>query len=207
VSCFARSIGRLRAMAYALTWLPDVLAEAGLAVERVPGWESRGRGDIGEVLGVLCHHTGGPRHGNLPSLGTLLDGRPGIPGPLAQLAVGRDGTFYVLAAGRCNHAGAGQWGGISGANRHFIGIEGENDGTADDLPWPGVQWRAYVRGVAAVLLQLRLPVSACAGHKEYALARARCTDPSFDMEEFRHAVAADLRLLRAATPRLGLSGA
>ena len=40
-------------MIYQLTWLPAVLRHAGLKVAEVPGWESRGRGSMGQVFGVL----------------------------------------------------------------------------------------------------------------------------------------------------------
>jgi hypothetical protein len=94
-------------MIFSLTWLPGVLREAGVKVAPVDGWESRGRGEMGPIEGVICHHTAGPKSGNMPSLRTLIEGRSDLPGPLSQLGLGRDGTYYVIAAGRCNHAGAG----------------------------------------------------------------------------------------------------
>jgi hypothetical protein len=177
-------------MIYALTWLPAVLHQAGLKVAEVPGWESRGRAEMGAVTGVICHHTAGPRVGNMPSLNTLVNGRPDLPGPLSQLGIGRDGTCYVIAAGRCNHAGAGSWQGVVEGNSRFIGIEAENTGLPDDDPWPEVQLDAYRRGVAAILTHVGRPASFCAGHKEYALPKGRKTDPPFDMDAFRKAVAA-----------------
>jgi hypothetical protein len=39
--------------------------------------------------------------------------RPDLSGPLAQLCLGRDGAFYIIAAGRAYHAGAGNWQGVS----------------------------------------------------------------------------------------------
>src|SRR5579864_4033356 len=95
-------------MALSLTWLPEVLENAGLKVAEQPGWRTRGRGEMGDVKGVMCHHTSGPPDGNMPSLGVVTHGRPDLAGPLAQLCLGRDGTFYVVAAGRCNHAGKGK---------------------------------------------------------------------------------------------------
>jgi hypothetical protein len=175
-------------MIYALTWLPAVLNQAGLKVAEVPGWEGRGRGEMGAIAGVICHHTAGPRSGNMPSLNTLINGRPDLPGPLSQLGIGRDGTYYVIAAGRCNHAGTGRWQGVSEGNSRFIGIEAENTGLPNDMPWPGVQLDAYRRGVAAILAHAGLPAICCAGHKEYALPAGRKSDPPFDMEEFRREV-------------------
>ena len=176
-------------MIYALTWLPAVLHQAGLKVAEVSGWESRGRAEMGVATGVICHHTAGPLGGNMPSLKTLINGRPDLPGPLSQLGIGRDGTYYVIAAGRCNHAGAGSWQGITYGNSRFIGIEAENTGLPNNTPWPDVQLDAYRRGVAAILVHLGQPAIFCAGHKEYALPAGRKSDPSFEMDAFRRAVA------------------
>jgi peptidoglycan hydrolase-like protein with peptidoglycan-binding domain len=176
-------------MAYSLTWMPAVLKGAGLKVAVVEGWETRGSGDVGVVRGVLCHHTAGPRQGNMPSLNTLVHGRPDLPGPLAQLGLGRDGTFYVIAAGRCNHAGHGRWNDVTAGNTHFIGIEAENTGSTDDFPWPAVQLDGYQRGIAALFRHLQLDAGCCAGHREYALPAGRKPDPSLDMVAFRSSVA------------------
>lgn len=178
-------------MIFSLTWLPEVLETAGLKVALVDGWANRGRGAMAPtVVGVMCHHTAGPETGNMPSLHTLTVGRSDLPGPLAQLGLGRDGTYYVIAAGRCNHAGAGEWQGLNSGNSSFIGIEAENAGTAADLPWPAVQMDSYQRGVAAILQHIGRGVAFCAGHKEYALPTGRKDDPRFDMDAFRAAVAA-----------------
>jgi peptidoglycan hydrolase-like protein with peptidoglycan-binding domain len=180
-------------MTFSLTWLPQVLKDSGLKVALVDGWESRGRGDVGNIVGVLCHHTATPgRTSNMPTLNTLIQGRSDLPGPLAQLGLGRDGTYYVVAAGRCNHAGKGAWQGVTTGNSSFIGIEAENTGLADDSPWPEVQMDAYQRGVAAILAHIGRPADFCAGHKEFALPLGRKSDPSFDMIAFRSGVAAIL---------------
>ena len=174
---------------YSLTWLPQVLQDAGLKVSECPGWQDRGHGDMGKVLGVLCHHTATPgKKANMPTLNLLITGRSDLAGPLSQLGLGRDGTFYLIAAGRCYHAGAGSFKGITAGNSSFIGIEAENTGGADDIPWPEVQMDAYQRGVAAILKHIGRGAEFCAGHKEYALPKGRKTDPSFDMDPFRAAV-------------------
>jgi len=181
-------------MAFSLTWLADVLLAAGLKVAEQPGWKNRGRGDVGPIKGVICHHTAGPKTGNMPSLGTVINGRPDLAGPLSQLCLGRDGTYYVVAAGRCNHAGVGNWQGFTNGNANFIGIEAENTGFKTganaDFPWPDVQMDAYRRGVAAILKKIRANAIMAAGHKEYALPLGRKNDPTFDMNEFRSQVAA-----------------
>jgi len=191
-------------MVYSLTWLPEVLEKAGLKVAEVEGWRTRGRAEMGTVRGVMCHHTATPASavGNMPTLNLLIRGRAptkkepkGLPGPLAHLGLGRDGTFYVVAAGRANHAGGGVWEGLDNGNANFIGIEAENSGLASD-PWPEVQMDAYQRGVAAILRHVKAGANLCCGHKEYAPKRK--PDPSFDMPAFRNAVAA---LLDGKTPR------
>ncbi|MCK1481028.1 N-acetylmuramoyl-L-alanine amidase [Bradyrhizobium sp. 197] len=175
-------------MVFSLTWLAEVLEDAGLKLAEQPGWRSRGRGEMGTVKGVICHHTAGSAKGIMPSLGVITNGRPDLAGPLAQLGLGRDGTFFVVAAGRCNHAGRGMWQGLSNGNANFIGIEAENTGLSSD-PWPAVQMDAYRRGVAAILKKVGANSIMCCGHKEYALPHGRKDDPSFDMVEFRTLVA------------------
>lgn len=174
-------------MAYSLTWLPEVLKNAGLNVNVVDGWENRGHGDIGKIYGVLCHHTNGAKTGNMPSLQVLVDGRPDLAGPLVQLGLGRDGTYYLVAAGKGWHAGAGEWKGLTDGNSHLIGIEAENVGDGTD-PWPDVQMDAYRRGVAAILAHIGATSDWAIGHKEWAPSRK--DDPNFDMGKFRTDVAA-----------------
>lgn len=180
-------------MAFSLTWLPEVLEDAGLKVAEQPGWRTRGHGDMGSVKGVMCHHTAGPLKGNMPSLDIVTNGRPGLDGPLAQLCLGRDGAFYVVAAGRASHAGSGNWQGIAAGNSSFIGIEAENTGLTTGPkadPWPDVQMDAYRRGVAAILTKIGANAIMCCGHKEYRLPIGFKTDPTFDMIDFRQKVAA-----------------
>ena len=179
-------------MAFSLTWMPKVLLDAGVKVAEQPGWQTRGRGPMGVVRGVICHHTAGARRGNMPSLGIVTNGRPDLAGPLAQLCLGRDGTFFVVAAGRANHAGGGNWQGVTAGNSSFIGIEAENTGQTtgpNAEPWAAVQLDAYRRGVAAILTKIRANAIMCCGHKEYALPIGRKSDPTFDMDEFRQQVA------------------
>lgn len=205
-------------MSFSLIWLPQVLKDAGLKVALVDGWQTRGRREMGEVKGVICHYTEGRRHGNMPSLDSLIRGReasPGaeaLPGPLSQLGLGRDGTYYVIAAGLANHAGVGAWQGISTGNTNFIGIEAENTGGRDDFPWPAVQVDAYQRGVAAILGHVGRGAEFCAGHKEYAPTRKK--DPDFDMNDFRAVVASILAgtappptIIPAAEPPKTVGGA
>jgi hypothetical protein len=72
----------------------------------------------------------------LPSLHTVTNARRDLPGPLAQLCLARDGTYFVVAAGRCNHADRGNWQGFTAGNANFIGIEAENRGVPDGIVGP-----------------------------------------------------------------------
>lgn len=181
-------------MTFSLVWLPDTLRGAGLKVAEVDGWRQRGRREMSALRGVICHHTGGlpPGSGSMTSLRTLINGRSDLAGPLSQLGLGRDGTYYVIAAGVANHAGPGEWKGWRFGNSSYIGIEAENSGSRSD-PWPEVQMDAYVRGVAALLRRMGFDESACIAHREWAPARK--IDPRFDitMEAFRARVRAVLQ--------------
>lgn len=200
-------------MVYSLTWLPDVLEAAGLKVAECVGWRTRGRGDVGTIRGVICHHTAGASQGVMPSLNSLINGRAAsahakpLMGPLAQLGLGRDGTFFVVAAGRANHAGVGSWQGIDTGNTSFIGIEAENTGIGE--PWAEVQLDAYYRGVAAILKHIDVSEIMVCGHKEFALPQGRKIDPALDMVAFRDRVGQIMRgtaQLRPAIPALDSNG-
>jgi len=184
---------------FSLSWLADILRAAGLDVVEQPGWLARGQGPMDAVRGIICHHTAGPKSGNMPSLDVLTNGRPGLAGPLCQLGLARDGTWFVIAAGRGSHAGAGSWKGITSGNASFIGVEAENQGIAVD-PWPAVQLDAYKKGAAAILKKLGADVSMCIGHKEWAPRRK--IDPTFDMDEFRAGVAAIMAGADTSRPTL-----
>jgi len=180
-------------MTFSLLWLPGVLRAWGLTVNEVPGWQNRGHGDEGQVLGVLCHHTCGPLHGDLPDIHVLVDGRPDLGGPLCNVGLGRSGQYWMIAAGKGWHAGAGVWQGVHDGNAHFIGIEAENTGETTGTradTWPEVQMDAYKRGCAAILTHINASAIMCAGHKEYATPHGRKNDPNFDMVKFREDVRA-----------------
>lgn len=172
-----------------LTWMADVLRGAGLSVQEVGGWRTRGHGSMSDIRGVLLHHTAGAATGSYPSLGVVRDGRPGLAGPLAQLGLARDGSWLVIAAGQAWHAGLGYvaWCGRDNGNQHLIGVEAESTGRGD---WTPAQLHSYPRGVAALLRHLRLGPQRAIGHKEWAPTRK--IDPAGwpgDMHGFRAQVA------------------
>lgn len=165
-------------------WLADVLRAEGLKVIEHDGWKDRGHGDFGDIRGVLGHHTagGGPNDWKI-----VQNGRPDLDGPLAQLVLERDGTYRVIAAGVCWHAGRGSWGDwpTNNANYHTIGIEAVNNGIGQD--WPAVQIDAYQRGVAAILRKIGRNNRSFAGHKEYS-SEGKIDPANIDLNAFRAAV-------------------
>lgn len=192
----------------------DVAARAsGLRVVEVAGWKTRGRpGGMAPAAptGIVVHHTAtsAAATGNYPTMNVILAGHGKLGGPLAQLGLGRDGTVYVCAAGRCNHAGAVDRPGWS--NSRAIGIEAEHPGTGG---WPDVQYRAYVALCAALAEHYQLTTDSVRGHKEVAVPRGRKNDPNFAMTAFRREVHAARRIGPARTvavpprdPRYGHRG-
>lgn len=170
-------------------WIVEACRDWGLTTREVDGWRTRGSESFNPI-GTIAHHTGGPSTGELPELPTLINGRSDLPGPLCNVGLGRSGTCYVVAAGRANHGGAGNWKGATG-NSAFLGIEPANDGRQG---WPEVQIEAYVRLCAALQDGMgRRDASWVCGHKEYATPPGRKPDPhSIDMHAFRARVAAIL---------------
>lgn len=171
--------------------LPEACRKSGLRVVVTAGWRNRGRpGGMASIApeGIDCHHTATSSRatGNYPTMSIVRDGRPGrppLPGPLAQLGLGRDGTVYVIAAGRANHAGPTDT--VAASNSHAIGIEAEHPGVGS---WPQVQYDAYVALCAALTEHYGLPTSRVRGHKEIAVPRGRKPDPNFNMDDFRKRV-------------------
>jgi hypothetical protein len=123
-----------------LTDLAAVCRTSGLTVIETPGWATRGYAgqSLRAVNGVLWHHTATASVRNYtsgaPTLGMLRDGRSDLPGPLCNLALGRGGEVYVVAAGVANHAGQGSAPGFPQdmGNHYLIGIEMESSGV---VPW------------------------------------------------------------------------
>lgn len=175
-----------------LTDLADAARSSGLTVVEVAGWRTRGwrggdtpdGGMLSRPKGGLTHHTGTAlsAQGSYPSLNLVINGRVGVAGPLAQLGLGRDGTVYVIAAGRTNHAGVvDDW---RYSNPYAIGIEAEHPGGT--VPWDPHMYNAYVQLCAALDKWYGITWR---GHKEAAIPYGRKPDPTFDMNQFRLDVA------------------
>lgn len=160
-----------------LLWLADVLRSEGLTVFEAAGWQTRGVEFSHAIDGVVGHHTASNRKsGNFPSFSIVITGRPDLKGPLCELLLGRDGSWYVIASGIANHAGKGAWKGTALGNGSTIGIEAENDGIGE--PWSQKMLDSYVRGVAALLRHLALDPLRFCSHYEWALPQGRKIDPA-----------------------------
>lgn len=175
-------------------WLADVLRDAGLTVHEVSGWRTRGRDTFGPVRGLTIHHTAGSRtSSDAGEINVLINGRPGLSGPIAQLYLSRTGDWHVIASGHCNHNLVG-WGGPNEGhgNDSLLGIEAQHSGAGE--PWTARQYESYVRGVAALVRHRAsgwdVAVSRVAGHKEHQPGAKN--DPSFDMARFRADVRAEI---------------
>lgn len=153
--------------------LAQVLRNAGNSVTEVAGWQTHNHGQLTAVNTVVIHHTAGAATGDYPSLGVVRNGRSDLPGPLAQLGVGRSGLVYVISSGLTYHAGAVLQ--TSYDNAHAIGIEVESVG--DGTPWPAVQVQAVARAAAAICRRYGLPASRVLGHKEVCSPVGRKIDP------------------------------
>jgi hypothetical protein len=159
----------------------------GLDYTGIPGWATRGAEFVSPPVVVIGHHTAtsARARGDLPTLGILRDGR-GEPnplrGPLCQLGLGRSGHVYIVASGKANHAGAGEWLGLPGGvdynvrvSSRTVGIEAEHPG--DGSPWPKQQLDTYDRLIACLLWGLEQEAEAYCGHREWALPVGRKPDP------------------------------
>jgi hypothetical protein len=164
-----------------ITWLASELRAAGLKVHEMAGWKTRQTRNGFAPVGVVAHHTATSVAWSDTAVAALLrDGRRDLAGPLSQCGLERDGTWVMVAAGRCNHNGFGTWGNDS------IGVEAYNDGRGE--PWPKVQLDAYTRGVAVICAHYSWGAHRVKGHKETDPDRK--IDPTgIDMARFRRTVA------------------
>jgi hypothetical protein len=174
-------------MSIYIPWLVDAARLTGYPVTEVGGWRTRGHGGMRVLEGVVCHHTAGPKTGNMPSLGVITNGRAGLAGPLANYGLARDGGVFVVAAGCAWHAGASAWAGFFDLNDEFLGIEAEDDG---DGLWTQEQLDSYPRLVASILFFCRRGADHCTAHKECCIPKGRKPDPAgINMIDFRNRVA------------------
>jgi hypothetical protein len=171
--------------------LVNVLRAEGLRVVTVDEWRTHNRnhkGAWGPINGVMIHHTGGGPDG---AVAYCYDGSAVLPGPLCHGVITKDGTVYIISAGRANHAGGGdpnvlqavideryndsppqthKHDGSAGAadgNARFYGFECVNMGDGKD-PWPGVQVDAIVRAGAAIARAYGWSAKSVIAHREWS---------------------------------------
>lgn len=143
---------------------------------------------------IIVHHDASSKSsGNNGALSVIINGRAGIPGPLSQFQLSRDGTVHLITVGRANHAGTGGGYGIpkNQGNTYAWGIEAANNGINE--AWSKEQLEAYYILCAALLDYMGTSdVNRVIAHKEYAGGRK--SDPRFNMNDFRSRVASAYRL-------------
>jgi hypothetical protein len=186
----------------------DALAAAlkaeGATVVEHAGWRTHnraGHGGWGPVHGVVIHHTAGT-----DSLELCYNGRADLPGPLCHAHVAKNGTITLVGNGRANHGGTFAANAVTAmkaessthprpdsaetvdANAITYGVEVENKGDGKD-PYPAAQRTAVVKFAAAICRAHGWTAESVIGHKE---GTRRKVDPSFDMDDFRDDVAAQL---------------
>lgn len=163
-------------------WLADVLTAAGVSTSVFPGAYNRGHGDMGNLWGVIAHHTGAPVGSN-PGPGAIAN-HPSL-GLASQIHLARDGHATICGVGIAWHAGNGSWPGLptNNANPITIGIEAENSGTEG---WSSAQYWAYAKICAAITAKLGVNASRVIAHKEWAGPAQGKWDPGgLNMDKFR----------------------
>lgn len=166
-----------------LLTLADALRDAGVEVVEVQGWKTRGYDFPVKPRVVVGHHTASAPGSKIPSLNILINGRSDLPGPLCQIGLSRDAVAYVVASGKANHAGPGQWKDVTTSSL-TVGIEAENSGVGE--PWAADQLAAFDTCAAVLLNLLDQPASMYCGHKEWALPTGRKIDPhGIDLDQQR----------------------
>jgi len=153
------------------TWIADALRAEGCRVAEYSGWKSRGRPSSTGAFspyGVTLHHTGTTTSASNPNptLGTVVNGRSDLPGPLCHVLIGYDGTCHVVAAGRANHAGTSGGTGpfpAGDGNALTLGFEIDYSGSQ---PVSSSQGEAVLRATTACLRHYGRSAAYCIGHKE-----------------------------------------
>lgn len=186
------------------------LRAEGLNVIEVGSWRTRSRTGPGRpwgpVHGAMTHHT--VTRGTKASVDICYNGYAGLPGPLSQVMIAKNGDVYLLSAGRCNHAGGGDPNvlqavkderyndrppkptvgnatGVDG-NARFYGAECENMGDGKD-PWPEEQVEAIVRFNAAVLRFYGWTEKSAIDHAEWSRDKSDPAGPGMPTAPARRA--------------------
>lgn len=186
-------------MSFRVSDMPAEMRKLGLTVVEVAGCYGRGNDFPRRPRGKLRHWTAGGR-GDKPSLGIVTFGRgkPGdpnyLPGPLAQTLQSRErdanglDVVYFVADGKANHAGTGEWNGVSG-NYEFFGNEIEWSGPNEFFP---SQRELTSELIARAMLNCCVnggDPDMAAEHREYARPIGRKIDTNLDGNKMRRRMA------------------
>lgn len=158
----------------------------GLEVEAEDGWRHRGRPYNFYPRAIMVHHDASSTSSGVDGARNMVKtGRAGLPGPLSQFVLSRNGKVIVTAAGYANHAGyGGPRAGVPAnqGNTYSIGIEAANNGIGEK--WSKKQLNAYYRLCAALMVWIGTKdVNKVMGHKEWT---SRKIDPAgINMNKFR----------------------
>lgn len=160
---------------------------------KIPSYQNREH----KPEAFLIHHTAGALPNKTASLNILKNGRIGVPAPVVQWYIDRDGGIYQITEGYANHAGKGSskvldrmraaqppsTPGVddTNGNPYFVGLEIENNGTGEPYT-PAVKFATTALVAAYCAYNKWDPNVKVLGHKEWT---TRKPDPSFDMPQFR----------------------
>jgi len=175
----------------------DLMRRRGLKVGAFAGWASAGRSSTMTPRALIAHHTAAP----IDVDRILRDGRSDLPGPLCNWALHRDGSWWLVASGRANHAGVGVLPSSESYGVECTGPIPTGNTGVDAFP----MYDAYVLGVACICEVEGWSARVVYGHKETATPDGRKPDPAFgdsfpkpylDMDRFRAQIQARI----SATP-------
>lgn len=162
----------------------------------VAAWSGRNQGAMGEVYGVVMHHTGSAWGTAVaPTLKIVQEGRSDLQNALCTYYIDRAGTIYLITEKVAWHAGAGKWNGVTDGNGHLLGIEAESDGKN----WTPATIESFVRLVAEICRFLGVDPNVWAiRHAQWAPTR-KIDFSGHNEADFRKRVAGRLAGIPTAT--------
>jgi hypothetical protein len=168
-----------------------LMRRRGLTVGAFAGWRDAGRSSTMNPRAVTAHHTAAA----IDVDRILRDGRADLPGPLCNWALHLDGSWWLVASGRANHAGEGVLPSSESYGIECTGPVPAGNTGIDAFP----MYRSYALGVACICEAEGWTARVVYGHKETARPDCRKPDPAFgdgcptpylDMDRFRASVQA-----------------
>lgn len=166
-----------------------LMRQHGLTVGAFSGWADAGRSSTMNPRAVLAHHTGA----EIDVDRILRDGRPDLAGPLCNWALHKDGSWWLVASGRANHAGEGV---LPSSESYGIEATGPiplTNAGKDAFP----QYQSYVIGVACILHAEGWAPTTIFGHRETARPCGRKPDPAFGGVTLANCVSSSMNAFRS----------